>query len=386
MWQQDVLGRSQPWMEYATHAAEMLRTILLEIFLKITDAASEERKRAQEHQQLLISELNHRVRNILNLMRGLVSQSRQSAHGLSDFTENLDGRIHSLARAHDQLTAEKWEPTSLKALIATEFEAYAIAKSHRVKVTGADVMVSPKAYTALALVLHEMVTNSIKYGALCDSSGRIDITLSHDVAGALMIEWKERGGPPVQAPTRRGFGSTIIQSSIPHELQGDAEVDFKLTGLEARFRVPAKYFDRVEHAAETDEAPAAQPVRSGPLDFTGNVLVLEDTMLIAMDAAGIFEDLGATDVKICASVKDALAVLDLGKIDFALLDVNLGDEQSTPVAEELTRLGIPYVLATGYGDSEEIRANFPPSIIVQKPFHQGSLKDALSRAMAGEKQ
>ena len=103
VWRETVSGRSIPWAPQEMHSAERLRMILLEVFLKMTDAANDERERNQQQQQLLISELNHRVRNILNLMRGLLAQSRASTSTLEEFTANLDGRIQALGRAHDAL-------------------------------------------------------------------------------------------------------------------------------------------------------------------------------------------------------------------------------------------------------------------------------------------
>ena len=381
VWKETVSGRCAPWTVEERHAAELLRTVLLEIFLKVTDAANLERQRNQEQQQLLISELNHRVRNILNLMRGLLAQSRASARSLEEFTENLDGRIHALARAHDQLTAEHWEPASLKELIRCEFAAYANGKSKRVKVDGPDAMITPRAYTTLALVLHEMVTNSVKYGALCDESGSITLTLERDTGDGLLISWIERGGPPVQPPTRRGFGSMIIESSIPHELKGDARIAYKLTGGEAHFRLPPAAIARM---GEVEAAPA--PVQEAPkapaTRLSGQGLVLEDSLIVAMDAAAILEDFGASDVKITSSVEAALEWLETNRADFALLDVNLGDEQSVAVAERLRDMGTPFVLATGYGETDDLIAAYPPCVIVQKPFSDQSVEQAFAKAMS----
>ncbi|POF30982.1 HWE histidine kinase domain-containing protein [Roseibium marinum] len=387
VWRETVWRRSAPWAPQEVHAADLLRVILLEVFLKVTDAANLERKRAHEQQQLLISELNHRVRNILNLMRGLVAQSRSSARTLEEFTANLDGRIHSLARAHDQLTLDQWEPASLHALITFEFAAYADSKSERMTLEGPDAMITPNAYTTLALVLHEMVTNSIKYGALCDGAGRVSVKLTAERSGGLLICWTERGGPPVMPPKRRGFGSTIIETSIPHELKGDAEISYKVTGVEAKFRLPAKVISQIVFAddqAGKDQTSPASSTDSREFRLTGQGLVLEDTLIIAMDAAGMLEDLGASDVKLVASVEAALAWLETNTPAFALLDVNLGEEQSVPVAEKLHARGVPFLLATGYGEAPELVEAYPPCILLQKPFSLSTLTDALSRVLAAQ--
>ncbi len=324
------------------------------------------------------------MRNILTLMRGLLAQSRTSARSLQEFTANLDGRIQALARAHDQLTAERWEPTSLRALITCEFAAYADRKVDRVTIGGLDALIKPSAYTTLALVLHEMVTNSIKYGALCDRSGRVEITLSTDRSGGVVINWQERGGPPVTPPKRRGFGSMIIESSIPHELKADATVNYKMTGLEARFRIPPMAIDAI--VPGTADAAPPEPAGARTADgksrsLTGLAFVLEDTLIIAMDAASMLEELGASEVKIHSSVGAALEWLKEATPDFALLDVNLGDEQSLPVAEELARRGIPFVLATGYGEAQDLVETHRPCVVLQKPFTRSSVDAAISTAM-----
>lgn len=386
VWRETVQGRSAPWRAEDVHAAELLRTVLLEVFLRITDQTNEERKRALEQQQLLVSELNHRVRNILTLMRGLLAQSRSSARSLEEFTANLDGRIQALARAHDQLTAEKWEPASLRALITFEFAAYADGKADRVTVEGNDVLVKPAAYTTLALVLHEMATNSIKYGALCDHAGRVEIALKTDRSGGVILTWVERGGPPVTPPKRRGFGSMIIESSIPHELKGDATVEYKVTGLEARFRLPPSAIDSVVHTSR--EVVRPEPARPASGDDTmqilqGTALVLEDTLIIAMDAASMLEELGASEVKIHSGVGAALKWLEDAAPSFALLDVNLGAEQSLPVAEMLHARGVPFVLVTGYGEARELVEAYPPCIVLQKPFTLRSVETAVAAALKG---
>lgn len=384
VWKQTVDGRSLPWAAQEIHAADLLRTVLLEIFLKVTDAQNLERKRAQEQQQLLISELNHRVRNILNLMRGLLAQSSSNARSLQEMTANLDGRIQALARAHDQLTSEQWEPTSLRALIRTELEAFADRKSNRLVMTGPDAMISPQAFTTMALVIHEMTTNSIKHGALCDQSGKLFIDISVDNSGGLLIDWKERGGPPVTPPKRRGFGSTIIENSIPHELRGDAEISYKVTGVEAHFRLPPRAISEIitDHDTQPPQ-PLPDLVATGEAQISGKGFVLEDTLIIAMDAAEILHDLGAADVKILSSVDAALSWMDANPVSFALLDVNLGDEQSLPVAERLAAQGVPFVLATGYGAAQDLVDLYPKgTVIVQKPFSQTSLQTALRKALS----
>ncbi|WP_238279387.1 HWE histidine kinase domain-containing protein, partial [Methylobacterium goesingense] len=374
-WREVVHGRSLPWAEVELRAAEALRVTLLEVILRLTDSAEKERKGAQERQELLIAELNHRVRNILNLIRGVVTQSRSSELSGEEFAALVGSRIQALARAHDQITTSNWGPGSLRNLILLEAGAYLGEKADRLVLDGADVLLEPQAFSTMALVVHEMMTNSAKYGALCDRHGRVDIRWERDALDYLVLHWRESGGPTVQAPKRRGFGTTIIERSIPYELQGEAEIRYELTGVEARFSLPPVYLRAAPPAS-------ASPVRRKepliPLQLTGTVLVVEDNMIIALEAEEVLTALGAETVDMAASTRDALRLIEASPPDRALLDVNLGSETSIPVARRLAELGIPYAFATGYGESFRIPSDLGTVPVVKKPYDA----DALRRAFA----
>ncbi|MCB1461161.1 MAG: GAF domain-containing protein [Nitratireductor sp.] len=376
-WQEVVRGKSGPWKISERRAADELRVTLLEVVLKLADEASANRKRAQEQQELLIAELNHRVRNILNLIRGLVSQGRGNSVTIEEYSAVLDSRIHSLARAHDQLTEKGWGWVSLLSLIRTEIGAFLSEKSERVVIEGVDVTLSPTAFTTLALVIHELVTNSAKYGSLNDSSGIVHFGVTLNADGSCAVSWRESGGPPVQAPKRRGFGTTIIERSIPFELKGKADVAYKVSGLEADFLLPAPHVAAATGGQEL-EAGSTGEKEIEEVQLRGSALVLEDNMIIAMDAADMLRDLGAETVHLASSVVDALRIMDAHTIEFALLDVNLGDENSLRVAERCARSNIACVLATGYGKSGDAVKSFPQEVVVRKPYTIEDVKRAVA--------
>ncbi|WP_296419813.1 HWE histidine kinase domain-containing protein [Pseudooctadecabacter sp.] len=383
-WSEMVRETSATWSESELRAAEALRISLIEIVLKLTDEASADRKAAAEKQELLVAELNHRVRNILNLIQGLISQSKSERATIESYTKVLDGRIQSMARAHDQLTRQAWSPSALRDLIEVEVDAYLAGQKGRVTITGDAPLLAPEAFSTMALVIHELVTNSAKYGALTDQSGRLSIDLAIAEDGALLVTWREQGGPPVQAPTRRGFGSTIIDRTIPFELGGTVQTHFKLSGFEADLMIPSRFVTAgVLSENADDSAVGATGPTDGPI-LSGPVLVLEDNMVIAMDASDILTHLGATDVALTSTVDDALQVLDAGKITAAVLDVNLGSQTSLPAAQKLHDLGIPFVLATGYGDVDTILSQYPPSQVVKKPFTKETLTEQMRKAVASK--
>ena len=376
-WQQIVRDTSEPWRPLEVQSAESLRITLLEVVLRMTDVTLREREQAQERQEILIAELNHRVRNILNLIRSLISQSRGEARTVSDFTEIVGGRIHALARAHDQVTQERWSPSSLKDLVRTEAAAFLQRKADRLTVTGKDVLLTPTAFTTLALVVHELMTNAAKHGALKDSSGRVAVHIEPEDDGAVSLEWRETGGPAIGAPPkRRGFGSTIIERSVPFDLRGAADLRYEPTGLSATFRVPENH---VAEVVEAETAPKVRDTAPSEIDrlLAGEVLVVEDNMIIALDAEEIMVDLGAEAVHVATSVADGSRIAESSPIRFALLDVNLGDETSLPLAQKLRDAGVPFAFATGYGDASPVAKDFPGVPVVAKPYDEEKLRQAL---------
>lgn len=388
IWKEERRGYSRPWTEDETSAAEALRITLLEVVLRLSDAANAQREQASQQQDMLIAELNHRVRNILNLIRGLVTQSKEGASTIDEFAEIVGSRIHALARAHDQVTEKDWTPSSLYDLVRTEAAAYANESADRVVIEGPDALVAPSAFTTIALVVHELMTNSCKYGALSDSSGQVIITLDRGDDDGVEIHWREEGGPKVREPSRRGFGSTIIERTIPHELGGSASVIFPESGLQAMFLVPG------EHIASF-ETPGADP-RQGVVDVPvgtdliegladGIALIVEDNVIIAMEAEDLLRSTGFTDCRVAGSVASAFDVLDTGEVTFAMLDVNLGKETSADVANRLRETGVPFIFASGYGDRTWQNDEFTGIPIVTKPYGERDVRAAIARARAAFK-
>jgi light-regulated signal transduction histidine kinase (bacteriophytochrome)/CheY-like chemotaxis protein len=369
-WSETVRHRSQPFTEHERQIAESLRATLIEVVLRMSDEAHAERQQAAERQELLIAELNHRVRNILSLIRGLVRQSRDSSMSIEDYVAELDGRIHALARAHNQITSDNWGPAPLRALIETEAAAYLAGKADRVRTEGPEMLLAPQAFSTLALVIHELMTNSAKYGGLSDN-GHVDVRWSIDRQGALVLDWQEIGGPAVQPPTRQGFGTTIIRRSIPYDLGGEAHVEFAPFGLKARFVIPERHVSE----KKGPPAPAAVPDRgasiavetSGQL-ISGPALLVEDSLIIAMDAEDILLRLGAETVATASTVPQALAELVDAKPAIAILDINLGTETSLPIADRIRALGIPYLFATGYGEQAQLPEAHRDAPVLQKPY------------------
>jgi light-regulated signal transduction histidine kinase (bacteriophytochrome) len=380
-WSELVRGTAVPFTPAELRVAEALRTALLEVVLRLSDSAEAERQRAHEKQELLIAELNHRVRNILSLIRGLISQTRDSALSVDQFVATLESRVQALARAHDQITADRWAPARLYDLIEVEAGAYLAERRDRVRLTGPNVLLTPAAFTVLALVIHELLTNAAKYGALSDG-GTVAIDWHVDDDGSLLIHWLESGGPPVVAPSRRGFGSTVIERSIPYDLNGSADVNYRLAGLEARFCIPSAHVVSVLPDVAPAERARPAPAPEADLLAGKTVLLVEDNMIIAMDGEDALRDLGA-EVVTAATVGRALEAIAITPIDMAVLDFNLGQETSILVADKLAEKGVPFLFATGYGDGLVLPDRHADIVLVKKPYNGASLALAMAPIVRG---
>lgn len=381
-WKETVEGRSKAFTASELRVAETLRATLIEVVLRLADEATAERQQANERQELLIAELNHRVRNILGVIRGLIRQSKpKDGSSVADFVKLVDGRVHALARAHNQITDDHWGPAPLRSLVDAEAAAFLADQTDRVTVEGPPVLLNPQAYSTMALVMHELVTNSAKYGGLSDS-GRVRIDWKRDDNGDLLIDWRESGGPVVMKPTRKGFGSTIIDRSIPYDLGGEAEVEYKSSGVEARFRIPAKHVSEPKE----QEGPAiaftrpAAPASSAPPEQVvqgKTVLLVEDSLIIALDAEDILKRLGALHVMTAGTVEGALEAIESSGPALAMLDINLGDQTSYAVADRLRDLGIPFLFATGYGEQAQLPTSHKARTVLQKPYTLENVERAL---------
>jgi PAS domain S-box-containing protein len=200
-----------------------------------------EMKKAEEHQQLLINELNHRVKNTLATVQSIASQSLRNAETAGEAREAVEGRLFALSRAHDVLTRENWDGAYLREVVQ---EAIAPFQGHghsRFDCRGQDLRLPPRIALAIAMALQELGTNAVKYGALFNSTGRIAIGWSiMEQGGGTRLEliWKETGGPPVVEPSRRGFGTRLIERSLAQELHGDVAITFAPAGVVCTIRAP----------------------------------------------------------------------------------------------------------------------------------------------------
>ena len=200
-----------------------------------------ERRRTAQRQSMLVGELNHRVKNALAIVQSLVQASLRQAttRPAQAMAQTLAERLQALHRAHDLLLESQWSGASLKAMVERELDPYRREGGPKIMIKGGDVLLPPQCTSILAMTLHELATNAVKYGALSSNTGQLGVSWKTTRGGRLLLTWEERATLSV-VPTRRGggFGMRLIDQGIRHNLGGDSKVEFRSTGLHVELNVP----------------------------------------------------------------------------------------------------------------------------------------------------
>jgi PAS domain S-box-containing protein len=202
-----------------------------------------ERKRAEEARTILNAELDHRVKNALATVNAVVSHTREGSRSVGDFITVLEGRLRSMASAHELLSAHQWQGVSLTELVRRELAPYSTLNN--TEINGPDILLKPETAQALAMVLHELATNAAKHGALSTKEGLVSIRWDRRLNGqprsGLVLEWQEVGGPPIVAPGPSSYGMSTIRDLIPYELGGAVDLVLAPDGARCRLELPADY-------------------------------------------------------------------------------------------------------------------------------------------------
>jgi PAS domain S-box-containing protein len=197
------------------------------------------RKQSEKRQDLLVAELDHRVKNVLARVAAVAMHTRRRCVTMDEFVEALHGRIQSMAAAHALLSQSRWSGVALTDLIRHQLAPY--TTDANTTISGPDIMLTSAQTQALAMVVHELVTNAAKHGALSSPDGSVSVSwhrIGADAAAILMIIWRELGGPPIKAPVRSGYGSRLIRDLIPYELGGTVDLTFASDGACCEIEIP----------------------------------------------------------------------------------------------------------------------------------------------------
>lgn len=374
LYKESVKGKCDEWTNDDVEIATVLQSALARAMEIQT-----ERRSSQQRLRLMVRELNHRVRNILTLVQSLSSSSKQSATSVEGYAEVLKQRIVALAGAHDLLTREDMKGIQLEKIASLELRPFLNHADNVATLSGPEVMLSPDVSSIIALVLHELTSNAVKYGALSEPGGKVELSWQSTDEG-LNIHWLEKNGPRVQPPEREGFGRSIIENAIPYEFNGRSIISFEPSGVKADILLPLNEYEIVSD--ESIKVPESKQV-DAESDITVSTLkcglVVEDNYVIAGEARRWLQEIGFQKIVTVATVDGALAEIRGTDFDFCLLDVNLRGEMSEPIARELENMKIPYVFASGYGSESSLLCEQFDVPFLTKPFDINELRHVLQQ-------
>jgi PAS domain S-box-containing protein len=341
-----------------------------------------ERQLDEEHRAALLAELDHRVKNVLATVQSLASQSARKTTNIDAFLKTFAGRLKAMASAHELLTATRWRGAMIGHIAAAELGGLAPGQA---RWEGPEIMLTPRAANALSLALHELAANAIRYGALSVPGGRVQATWAARDDGGFALDWVEHDGPPVAPPIRMGFGSAMLEQVAARELGGEVKIDFHREGVRAHIVADASATSEpgpteavvTAPRPETDGASVGEaPAPRG--DVKGlRILIVEDAVLLALELEAGLNDAGADVIGTAVELDEAMEFLSRD-FDAAVLDVNLNGRLVTPFAESLKARNIPFVFATGYGDTSAPQGFDVP--IVRKPYNVHQIVAALVEA------
>lgn len=205
-----------------------------------------ERRRAQEHQQFLLAELSHRSKNLLSVIQALASRTIRSVGTLQEFEQNFMQRLRGIAASQDILVHQNWTGGDLKELVTRQLALFEGVHDQRISIEGPAVTLEADPLQSIGLALHELATNAAKYGSLSTGLGRITVSWTiDDVSGNLLMDWTERGGPPVSPPQRTGFGTQVLDRMVAATVEGQVSLSYDIAGFEWRLTIPAMHFHAV---------------------------------------------------------------------------------------------------------------------------------------------
>ena len=336
-----------------------------------------DRKRAEKLQRVLTEELSHRVKNTLATVQAIASQSLMRAKSSGDFVSGFAGRLQALANAHTLLTRTQMQGADVMALVGEQVLIGA-ANGDKISCSGPSLMLDPQTAVHLALVLHELATNARKYGSLSVPSGRLSVTWEMRSNGgcSLLLSWKESDGPEVSAPRTHGFGRALIDQTVRSH-GGRTSVHYRRDGLrwEIELPLPAQPQADLSPATASPRLPPAPSSRATPVQrglHGKRILLIEDEPLVSMELEGELAAAGCGVIGPAATLEHARTLVEEGKYDAALVDVNLKGQPVDELAALLTEKNCPFAFVTGYG-RDALPEAFRGVAVLAKPFSSAQL-------------
>lgn len=327
-----------------------------------------ERKRAAEKVDALLREVNHRSKNLLGLVQAVARQTIRS--NPNDFLDRFRSRVEGLAVSQDLVVSQAWENVQLGDLVRSQLAHFHDLIGSRITLNGPPLAkLTAQAAQTLGMAFQELATNAAKHGALSTDAGHVSVEWEFWTEGRkLRVTWRERGGPHVVEPQRRGFGTKIVEDVVRFMLKAEVKIDYAPEGL--------AWTITIGDAAVAPSTVQAHTTLGSPRP---RVLIVEDESLIALDLAASLETEGFDIIGPARTVSTALALLRSEPSDGAVLDANLGGEAtSQPVAEVLLAQGRPSVVASGFS-VEQLPEKLRAAPTFAKPVDHKLLVEQLRR-------
>jgi two-component sensor histidine kinase len=288
-----------------------------------------------------------------------------------EYIIGVEGRVRALARSHDLLSQSRWQGADIHRLVEEEFAPYQTRDCRRARLQGPAIILPPDKAQSVALIVHELATNAVKYGALSGDAGYVDFRWEL-CDGQLKLSWTETGGPAVSPPETKGFGTRIIEASLNKGRGDSASFAWLPDGL--RCEIALSLSPQREEAPGLAERPSIAKPASGD---KRHILVVEDEGLVGALTSELIEQMGYAALGPCIDMDEAMATMRRNRIDGAVLDVNLGGELVFPLAKVLADLAIPLVFLTGY-EKSIVADGFEAFPVLQKPIAADELRTALA--------
>ena len=379
-----VAGKSDPWTQSDISAATELQSVILDVVYRDATQRSEGWRKQKKYQDVLIAELNHRVKNILALVRSIARQTQDSSQSLENFATSFEKRISALATAHDLIGGSGVQWAGLKELVAAELKPFQNSPQASTEVSGPDIGLRADIAPVIALVIHELVSNATKHGALSEKNGRLKVVWSVD-GGGLSIQWDETEIGKLSPPSERGFGLSLIERAVPFECKGEANINFHNDGLSVKLWIPSEAIQLLA-GHKADDANKVQQQAESQVDSLGfelkSALVVEDNMILAMETEKALKNLGCEIIESAPSVETGLRKLEqFSDFALAILDINLGDSTSYELAQKIDEMNIPIIFVSGYDSKFDMPEKLRGFQHLNKPIEEAAFVKAIRIAL-----
>lgn len=379
-YQESIKGRCLAWKEPDLSAIGEVGQELAKLVQLNTSEISETLQKQRRYQDLLIAELNHRVRNTLALVRSISRQTQSSSTSLENYVDALERRLAALSTAHELLGGSGLQWARIEELLLAELKPF-MSVQLKLDLEGKNLAIRADVAPLISLLFHEMTSNAVKHGALSPSGESLSVRWYED-AGGVAIEWIEQLKDPIRKPDRNGFGFSLLKRALPYECNGKSSIEFDSHRLSIRFWLPN---DSICRLADGESEPLlgrdgdSEPLKLD-LSHLESALVVEDNLVLAMEMERILRELGILEVTTVPTAELANQAMETSEFAVAVLDINLGATTSYQIAEAVVEKGTAIVLVSGYTSKFELPPHLSKWPRLLKPVGLADLTEAVLRS------